>query len=96
MIQKTSTGSACLVNNYGKDNEHPGQYKIEQVSEHFLLGLTSVDHKYHYTGDLTIPDTRSAGKMKVKFPLSKYSITKSMGSEFMQLFIAVNCLVLCE
>lgn len=70
VIQKTSTGSACLVNNYNADPEHPGKFKIEQVSEHLILGLTSYDHKYHYTGDLTIPDKNEPGKMRVKFPLN--------------------------
>jgi len=68
-----------LVNNYTDNrnyslNNDEGQYKIEQISEHFLLGLTSYDHKYHYTGDLSIPNKAAPGAMRVQFPLSKYTV----------------------
>ncbi|KAK6636439.1 hypothetical protein RUM43_010100 [Polyplax serrata] len=70
VIQKTATGSSCLVNNYTEDKENPGHYKIEQVSDHLILGLTSLDHKYHYTGDLVIPNESNAAAMRVRFPLN--------------------------
>lgn len=49
----------------------PHEYDLEQVSEHPVLGLVSVDNKYHYTGHLTIPSMDTPGKMVVKFPLSE-------------------------
>ncbi|XP_049766625.1 apolipoprotein D-like [Schistocerca cancellata] len=70
VIQKTSTGSTCLVNNYAVDTNHTGHYLLEQRSQHFILGMTSVDHVYRYTGDLTIPDKQTPGAMRVRFPLS--------------------------
>ncbi|XP_067014679.1 apolipoprotein D [Anabrus simplex] len=69
VIQKTSTGSRCLVNNYKVDNE-TGGYLLEQESEHLLLGLTSVDHIYRYTGKLSVPKANTPAKMVVNFPLS--------------------------
>ncbi|XP_041972492.1 apolipoprotein D-like isoform X2 [Aricia agestis] len=69
VIQKTSTASHCLTYNFTKTDE-PGQYKLEQVSQHFLLGLTPLEHDYKYTGVLTVPDPSVPARMKVNFPLS--------------------------
>lgn len=67
-IQKTSTGSRCLTYNFTTAGE-PGEYLLEQVSEHPVLGVASVDNKYHYTGELKAnPDVPA--KMTVKFPLN--------------------------
>lgn len=71
------------MNNYTKDVENPGQYKIEQISEHFLLGLTSYDHKYHYTGDLSIPTKSTPAAMRVVFPLSKFELTLNPSHSFL-------------
>ncbi|XP_026284936.1 apolipoprotein D [Frankliniella occidentalis] len=74
VIQKTSTGSRCLVYNFtrvGEAERAAGDYRVEQISEHLLLGLTSVDHKYRYSGLLRVnPDSDSAANMTVQFPLS--------------------------
>lgn len=70
VIQKTSTASNCIIYNFTRTDE-PGEYKLEQVSQHFALGLTPLEHEYHYTGDLKVPDSSVPAKMKVKFPLSK-------------------------
>lgn len=75
MIQKTSTGSRCLVYNITRtpeaQGEAHGQFRIEQISEHLLLGLTSVDHKYRYTGLLHVnPGATTNANMTVHFPLS--------------------------
>nr|AQM58296.1 lipocalin-like protein 1 [Pristhesancus plagipennis] len=67
-IQKTSTGSRCLTYNFTV-GEEPGEYLLEQVSEHPVLGIASVDNKYHYTGSLKASSDIPA-KMSVKFPLS--------------------------
>lgn len=67
-IQKTSTGSRCLTYNFTL-GEEPGEYNLEQVSEHPVLGVASVDNKYHYTGHLKANSDVPA-KMTVKFPLS--------------------------
>ncbi|XP_073973666.1 apolipoprotein D-like [Rhodnius prolixus] len=67
-IQKTSTGSRCLTYNFTVGAE-PGEYLLEQVSEHPVLGVASVDNKYHYTGELKASSDIPA-KMSVKFPLS--------------------------
>lgn len=45
----------------------PDTYQIEQISHTFIPGK----HAYHYTGELTVPDTAVPARMKVKFPLSK-------------------------
>lgn len=68
-IQKTSTGSRCLVYNFTASSE-PGEYYVEQVSEHPVLGLANVDNKYHYKGQLSVPHPEMPGKMIVRFPLS--------------------------
>lgn len=75
VIQKTSTGSRCLVYNITRtpeaQGEAHGQFRIEQISEHLLLGLTSVDHKYRYTGLLHVnPGATTNANMTVHFPLS--------------------------
>lgn len=67
-IQKTSTGSRCLTYNFTVGAE-PGEYLLEQVSEHPVLGVASVDNKYHYTGELKASSDIPA-KLSVKFPLS--------------------------
>ncbi|XP_059471765.1 apolipoprotein D-like [Neocloeon triangulifer] len=68
VIQKSSTASNCLVNNYTRTDD--GEIRLEQNSEHFLLGLGSVDHVYRYTGILKQPDRYNPAAMRVKFPLS--------------------------
>ncbi|CAG5024496.1 unnamed protein product [Parnassius apollo] len=69
VIQKTSTASHCITYNFTKTDE-PGTYEIDQVSQHFLLGLTPLEHDYRYKGVLTVPDPAVPGRMKVRFPLS--------------------------
>ncbi|XP_034827951.1 apolipoprotein D-like [Maniola hyperantus] len=69
VIQKTSTASHCITYNFTRTDE-PGQYELEQVSQHFLLGLTPLEHDYRYTGILTVPDPAVPARMKVRFPLS--------------------------
>ncbi|XP_031641229.1 apolipoprotein D-like [Contarinia nasturtii] len=68
-IQKTSTASSCLIYNVTR-GEEPGEYFIEQVSQHFALGLTPLKHEYSYTGQLTAPIPELPAKMRVKFPLN--------------------------
>ncbi|XP_065345000.1 apolipoprotein D-like [Cloeon dipterum] len=68
VIQKSSTASNCLVNNYTRTAD--GDIRLEQNSEHFLLGLGDVDHVYRYTGVLKQPDRYNPAAMRVKFPLS--------------------------
>uniref|UniRef100_A0A1B0CDV4 Putative apolipoprotein d/lipocalin n=1 Tax=Lutzomyia longipalpis TaxID=7200 RepID=A0A1B0CDV4_LUTLO len=69
VVQKTSTASTCIIYNITR-GEEPGEYRIEQTSQHFALGLTPLRHEYSYTGTLTVPDNDIPAKMKVKFPLS--------------------------
>ncbi|XP_043289402.1 apolipoprotein D-like [Venturia canescens] len=69
VIQKTSTASKCVSYNYTR-GEEPGEFLISQVSNHPILGLTPVDHEYHYTGELTVPEPSTPGRMQVRFPLS--------------------------
>ncbi|CAG9767787.1 unnamed protein product [Ceutorhynchus assimilis] len=69
VIEKTSTASSCITYNFTKTDE-PGEYQIEQVSQHFLLALTPLKHGYHYTGTLRVPDRAIPSKMTVSFPLS--------------------------
>ncbi|KAF4521224.1 hypothetical protein B566_EDAN005435 [Ephemera danica] len=68
VIQKTSTASPCLVYNLTRTTD--GELRLEQASEHFLLGLGNVDHVYRYTGVLTQPDRNQPAKMRIRFPLS--------------------------
>ncbi|XP_075220190.1 apolipoprotein D-like [Lycorma delicatula] len=68
-IQKTSTSSRCLTYNFTKTNE-PFRYKVEQVSEHPILGFVNIDNKYHYTGELSVIHQDIPSKMLVKFPLN--------------------------
>ncbi|XP_046964382.1 apolipoprotein D-like [Vanessa cardui] len=69
VIQKTSTASHCITYNFTKTDE-PGTYQLEQLSQHFILGLTPLKHDYRYTGILTVPDKAVPARMKVQFPLS--------------------------
>ncbi|XP_053617700.1 apolipoprotein D-like [Plodia interpunctella] len=69
VMQKTSTASHCITYNFTKTPE-PGKYEIEQISQHFILGLTPLKHDYKYKGVLTVPDPSVPAKMKVNFPLS--------------------------
>ncbi|XP_032527239.2 apolipoprotein D-like [Danaus plexippus] len=69
VIQKTSTASHCITYNFTRTDE-PGRYELEQLSQHFILGLTPLNHDYRYTGILTVPDPAVPARMKVNFPLS--------------------------
>ncbi|CAB3220644.1 unnamed protein product [Arctia plantaginis] len=69
VIQKTSTASNCITYNFTKTDE-PGKYELEQLSQHFILGLTPLKHDYRYKGILTVPDPAVPARMKVRFPLS--------------------------
>lgn len=68
-IQKTSTASTCLIYNITR-GEEPGEYLIEQTSQHFALGLTPLKHEYSYTGQLSAPIPELPAKMRVNFPLN--------------------------
>uniref|UniRef100_A0A0K8TRK0 Putative apolipoprotein d/lipocalin n=1 Tax=Tabanus bromius TaxID=304241 RepID=A0A0K8TRK0_TABBR len=68
-IQKTSTASTCIIYNITVGDE-PGQYKVQQLSQHFVLGLTPLRHEYTYTGVITVPDDDVPARMRVRFPLS--------------------------
>ncbi|KAG4068863.1 hypothetical protein HA402_005011 [Bradysia odoriphaga] len=68
-VQKTSTASSCLIYNITRGSE-PGEYLIEQTSQHFALGLTPLKHEYSYTGEITVPHRDVPAKMQVKFPLN--------------------------
>ncbi|XP_053985808.1 apolipoprotein D-like [Hylaeus anthracinus] len=69
VIQKTSTASKCITYNYTR-GEEPGEYVITQDSDHPVLGLTPLKHEYHYTGELSVPEPSTPGRMQVRFPLS--------------------------
>ncbi|XP_066144764.1 apolipoprotein D-like [Euwallacea fornicatus] len=69
VIEKTSTASSCIMYNISKTDE-PGEYQVEEISQHFLLALTPLKHGYHYTGTLKVPDSAVPARMTVKFPLS--------------------------
>nr|XP_003703611.1 PREDICTED: apolipoprotein D-like isoform X1 [Megachile rotundata] len=69
VIQKTSTASKCITYNYTR-GEEPGEYVITQDSDHPMLGLTPLKHEYHYTGELSVPEPSTPGRMQVRFPLS--------------------------
>lgn len=69
VIQKTSTASSCITYNFTKTAE-PMKYELEQVSQHFILGLTPLHHEYKYKGELTVPDSSTPARMRVQFPLS--------------------------
>lgn len=76
-IQKTSTASTCLVYNITR-GEEPGEYLIEQTSQHFALGLTPLKHEYSYTGQLSVPIPELPAKMRVSFPLSEFIFVKNV------------------
>lgn len=69
VMQKTSTASSCIIYNITKTDE-PDEYKVEEISQHFLLALTPLKHGYHYTGTLKVPDSAIPARMTVSFPLS--------------------------
>ncbi|XP_072934608.1 apolipoprotein D-like [Epargyreus clarus] len=69
VVQKTSTASHCITYNFTR-TEEPGKYELEQVSQHFILGLTPLEHDYRYKGVLTVPDSSVPARMRVNFPLS--------------------------
>jgi hypothetical protein len=70
VVQKTSTGSKCLTETYIKTNES-AKYLIRQVSEHLILGLTTLNHEYTYEGELSVSDSSDPARMTVRFPLSE-------------------------
>lgn len=45
-------------------------YKIQQISQDYLLGIAPVSHRYSYTGELEVIDSEIPSKMTVKFPLN--------------------------
>lgn len=57
--------------------EEPGEYKVEEISQHFLLYLTPLKHGYHYTGTLKTIDDDNPAKMTVSFPLSMDKVLKN-------------------
>jgi len=69
VVQKTSTGSRCLTYNFTEAKE-PGEFLIEQASEHPVLGIASVDNIYQYTGTLKVKRPETPARMTVKYPLS--------------------------
>lgn len=70
-VQKTSTASSCITYNFTRGDE-PGEYELEQVSQHFVLGLTPLKHDYKYKGVLSMNEPSIPAKMTVRFPLSEY------------------------
>ena len=76
-VQKTATSSECVIYNITNGNE-PGLYKVQQISQNYLLGLVSLRHKYSYTGDLEVKDMDVPAKMTVRFPLSKLKLFNSV------------------
>lgn len=48
----------------------PGMYKIQQISQDYLLGVAPVSHRYSYTGELEVIDNDIPSKLTVKFPLN--------------------------
>ncbi|XP_034181169.1 apolipoprotein D-like [Osmia lignaria lignaria] len=69
VIQKTATASKCITYNYTR-GEEAGEYVVTQDSDHPVLGLTPLKHEYHYTGELSVPEPSTPGRMQVRFPLS--------------------------
>nr|ABM55636.1 putative apolipoprotein D [Maconellicoccus hirsutus] len=67
-IEKTSTGSKCLLYNITATDLRK-VYNITQVSVNPIVGLVK-DHLYRYQGSLEISDETKSGKLTVKFPLS--------------------------
>ncbi|KRT84553.1 hypothetical protein AMK59_2287 [Oryctes borbonicus] len=65
VIRKTSTSSACITYNF-TSTEEPDKYEIEQISHTIIPGK----HAYHYTGELTVPNSAVPASMTVKFPLN--------------------------
>jgi len=68
VIEKFSTASSCMTYNFSRGDD--GKLRIAQSRQHFLLDSIGVDHKYLYTGVLTVPDENVPAKMRVKFPLN--------------------------
>lgn len=73
VIQKTSTASHCITYNFTR-GEEPGEYELEQVSQHFILGLTPLKHDYRYKGILSMNEPSMPAKMTVRFPLSEFFV----------------------
>ncbi|XP_028144203.1 apolipoprotein D [Diabrotica virgifera virgifera] len=69
VIEKTGTASNCILYNITNSDE-PGQYQVEETSQHFLISLTPIKHGYHYRGTLKVVDPSVPARMTVKFPLS--------------------------
>lgn len=58
--------------NFTQGND--GKLRLVQTRQHFILDTIGVDHIYTYTGTLKVPDPDVSGRMRVKFPLSKFWI----------------------
>jgi len=67
-IQKFATSSSCMKYNFTKGVD--GKLRLVQTRQHFILDTIGVDHIYTYTGTLSVPDSETAGRMRVKFPLN--------------------------
>ncbi|GAB0089689.1 hypothetical protein DMENIID0001_042740 [Sergentomyia squamirostris] len=68
VIQQTQTPSRCVQHQI-TPLENPGEYRISQVSPHYLLDKLLLQHEHTYTGflkaDLDLP-----GKLKAHYALS--------------------------
>ncbi|XP_069678953.1 apolipoprotein D-like [Periplaneta americana] len=67
VLYKTSTGIDCLMMKIERTNDTE-KFKATEVSQHILLGLTNINHKYTYEGELTIPDKNDRGRMEIRLP----------------------------
>jgi len=45
--------------------------ELSVIVRYICTGLTPLKHEYHYTGQLTVPEPSTPGRMEVRFPLSK-------------------------
>lgn len=69
VIEQFDTSSTCLTLNYSRESDT--QLKVTKSRQLYLLDSLNIDHTNDYTGTLDIPDGENAGKMRVKWPLSK-------------------------
>ncbi|XP_055702874.1 apolipoprotein D isoform X1 [Phlebotomus papatasi] len=68
VIQQTKTESRCIQHQI-VPLEKPGEYRISQISPHYLLDKFHLQHEHTYSGIL-ITDPVSPARMKARYALS--------------------------
>ncbi|XP_069678940.1 apolipoprotein D-like [Periplaneta americana] len=67
VLYRTSTRTDCIMIKIEPTN-HLDKFKITEISTHLIVGLTNINHKYTYEGELTVPDKKDSARMEIHLP----------------------------